>query len=610
MKKGKAKKKRKSLWELFHPYIIIFSILFISFIIRLGVLSDIEKQGWLDLQLTEGTDMTTFDSEAQRILKGEKVEWHGTTSVLYPVFIAFVYLLFGRDLHPVYIAQIIFALISYFLLYLIGKKLFNKTVGIIILILACFYGPFILYEDSLLLDGCFAFSIPVIFYLILRMQEAPSPKKAFLLGLSIGITALFKGTIFTYLPFVFIVLLIHTGFKKIIPLFLPLCFGVYLPIFPVTVKNFIDTREFIPLSAKGGIHFYIANNPGSTGHSDSYPEDYLEIAERINVCKSSSKRSKLWVEEALKFIKTSPKAWSGLILKKAYLYWDKWEIPNNVDYVHFKGLSGIMKLPIFPDFSIIAPLGLLGLLLTIRKKTCLFISFFILSHFLTITFCTLILSRYRVSVVPALLIFSGYSLFYLYTKFKENGIKHIIAPIFLLFIFYICVNSSFFIKPFVYKLIYKDGIQIKKEGKYLWVMDAPEEGFSRETINLDNPIKVVKKELIISDITKVESCILFFDYFGEGGIIHLTINDIPLGTCPCPNTKGLLIFGKTSIPLNLLRSGTNTFALKALSGRFEIPLEKTLCYGRSYFSGDGGDTWEKKKKGEYTMRLKMEMKNL
>ncbi|MEW6483007.1 MAG: glycosyltransferase family 39 protein [bacterium] len=599
----KRQKKKNMGFPL--EYILIISLLVISFVLRLSILKDIEAKGWLGNQLMAGTDMATFDSQAQSILKGKNICWAGATSVLYPYFVAFIYLVFGRNLHSLYIVQTIIALFSYFLIYLATKRLFGKNVGFITFILALFYGPFILYEDSLLIDGLFTSLVCIILYFLVRTQEDSTRKNGFILGMAIGISALLRGTILTFLPFLFILSLILLGARKGILIFLFIAIGSIIPIIPVTIKNYIDTKEFILLSAKGGIQFYIGNNPGSTGTSDSYPENYNEIAERINKEPSISKRSSLWIKESLRFIKNSPSAWLGLTLKKAWLFWDSWEVPNNVDYSHFKNLSKVM--PGFLTFSLIAPLCLLGLILSIKRKAVLGLVFFILSYFLTIT-AFMVLGRYRIGVIPALLPFGGYAIFYLYNAFKKREIK-IITPCFLLFsLLFMGVNFSSTLKGLIWPMVYKSGVEIEKDG-YLLIMDTPEEGGGRETFTLNNPNRIIKKELIIKDISKIkDNCFFFFDFFGGPGIISIQINEKNLGSTPCPSSGGLLIFGKAGFPLSMLREGTNTISLKALEGQFEIPLEKVLRYGRSFISEDGGKTFNKIERGEFTIRLKLKLK--
>ncbi|MEW6680436.1 MAG: hypothetical protein AB1297_05415, partial [bacterium] len=230
--------------------------------------------------------------------------------------------------------------------------------------------------------------------------------------------------------------------------------------------------------------------------------------------------------------------------------------------------------------------------------------FFILSYFLTIT-AFMVLGRYRIGVIPALLPFGGYAIFYLYNKRKE--IKVIIPCLLLFSLLFIGVNFSSSLKKHIYPLLYKNGIEIERDG-YLYIMDTPEEGGDREIIVLNNPNRVIKKELIIKDISKIKGdCVFFFDFAG-GGTMFINVNGKDMGHAPCPNSNGLFIFGKPYIPISMLKEGTNTITLRALEGYFEIPLEKVLRYGRSFISENSGATWERIDRGEFTIRLKLKLK--
>ncbi|MEK9150388.1 MAG: glycosyltransferase family 39 protein [Candidatus Desantisbacteria bacterium] len=602
--KNKKSQKRERIKERGRvPFLLLLSILIVGFLLRLSILNEIEKTGWSGTQLVEGTDMLTYHKDAEGILGGRHPVFAEATTVIYPYFLAAVYF-FDKDINRVFFLQMLFAFFCYFLLYLSAKKVFGSLVGYITLILAVFYGPFILYENCLLVDGPIAFSTCIILYLLTRFQERPSLRNGLFVGMAVGFAALFRGNVLIFVPFCLIWMLIILKWKKALLYFSAFACGIALVLLPVTIKNYIDTKEFIPLSAKGGLHFFIGNNPGSTGHSDSYPENIEEIKKRINLCPTISGRSSLYAKEAIRFIREDTSAWLSLLLKKIVVFWGSWEVPNNVEYERFKEHSSILRLPIFLSFGLIAPLGVLGILLCLRRKETFLFSFFILSYFLAVIL-GLVLGRYRLGVVPGLLVMASYTIFWGYSRFSNKGIKGIILPILLFLALHFLLNFRIYFYQTLHPLLYKNGF-CQKKGKYWLIADVPEEGFcmKKKFVSLSQPGQVIKKQLFLRKglLSRAKTAIVCFAFAG-GGEILLKCNGKEMAPIPCPNSNGLTIFGKMEFPVSYLREGENEFVLSYLSGEFNIPLEGLISCKRSFFSQDGKN-WQEQK-GEFTIRLKI-----
>ncbi len=601
IQKTKARVERRKI-----PFLFL-SILIVSLLLRLFIFNEIKTSTWAGTQLIEGTDMIGFHRDAEGILEGRHPIFAGCTTVTYPYFLAAVYF-FDKDVNRVFFFQMLFAFFCYFLLYLSAKKVFGPTVGYITLILSIFYGPFILYENCLLVDGPIAFSTCIIFYLLTRFQSKPSLRNTFFVGMSLSFAALFRGNILVFIPFCLLWMLIILKRKKALVYFSTFILGIVLVLLPVTIKNYIDTKEFIPLSIKGGIHFLIANNPDATGNSDSWPENIDQIRERINLCPTISGRSALYAQEALRFIREDTDAWLKLVFKKIAVFWGNWDVPNNVEYERFREHSSILRLPIFLSFGLIAPLGILGILLCLRRKETLLFSLFILSYFLTVIL-GLVLGRYKLGVVPGLLVMAAYTIFWGYSRFSRKGIKELILPILLFLILHLVLNSRIYFYQTLRPLLYKEGFCQKKSG-YLLISDVPEEGFciKKRFVSFNQPGQMIRKEIFLKKqiYEKVNKAVLYFDFAG-GGEILLQCNGKDIAPIPCPSSNGLTIFGKIDFPYSYLKEGQNEFVLKYSQGGFEIPLDGLASYKRSFFSQDGKN-WQEQK-GEFTIRLKVYSKS-
>lgn len=76
---------------------------------------------------------------------------------VYPLFLAFVYSVFGVNISIVILFQQLLSLASVFLLYKIGEKIFNKKAGLIGAIIFCFETDHIYFSFDLLTDTLFVF---------------------------------------------------------------------------------------------------------------------------------------------------------------------------------------------------------------------------------------------------------------------------------------------------------------------------------------------------------------------------------------------------------------------------------------------------------------------
>jgi len=114
-----------------------------------------------------------------------------------------------------------------------------------------------------------------------------------------------------------------------------------------------------------------------------------------------------------------------LMLKKFILFWNGNELSNNKDFYFFARSAPILKLLIwrfiiyFP-FGLIAPLALAGVILSHKnKKDVVILEIFLFVYMLSVVFF-FITARYRVPILPVLILFSAYTLNWLYSTIKQK----------------------------------------------------------------------------------------------------------------------------------------------------------------------------------------------
>jgi len=134
--------------------------------------------------------------------------------------------------------------------------------------------------------------------------------------------------------------------------------------------------------------------------------------------------SRFWSGRALDFIKAQPDAFLKLSVNKFLFFWNAYEIPQVEHYDFFKKFAPILSWPLL-NFSIMGPLGLLGLALSLKRwRRVYFLLTFILSMMVA-TVLFFVISRLRLQVCAVLMIFAAYALTWLWERFRGKKIRQL-----------------------------------------------------------------------------------------------------------------------------------------------------------------------------------------
>jgi superkiller protein 3 len=403
-------------------------------------------------------DSQEFDNFAIQILNGN-FSYHDLIylNALYPFFLALIYAIFGHYHLPVIIIQGIIDSISCLLIYNISVKLFNKKVGFIAGLIYAFYGIAIFYT-GVLLASTLIISLTLLFInLLLIAHKTKKLNLFFIAGLFFGLVFLARQNII-----LFIIILPVWFFRYVKKFkdtikpgqnFIGFLLGFIVIISLITIRNYSIEKRLYPFSSHGGINFYIGNNSKATGQfmspngiSQSPIEQVRSsisyVQKEYGAEISPSKISHYWFNKGLNFIKDSPVQALSITFKKFILFWRKEEIPLNINYHFTKTLVPILKLP-WISFGFITPLAIWGIFLSLRrKKDVLLIILYIFSYMISIILF-FVCARYRLPVVPFLIIFSSYTLYEYIKSIKMKQFKTILSSIIILIILFAGININF-----------------------------------------------------------------------------------------------------------------------------------------------------------------------
>jgi Flp pilus assembly protein TadD len=214
--------------------------------------------------------------------------------------------------------------------------------------------------------------------------------------------------------------------------------GVIAGASPCWIHNFFVARDPVFLSAHGGINLWLGNNPEATGYprfpglhagQSELLRDSVEIAEAAaGRDLKRSEVSRYWSSKAITYVAANPMAWLRLLARK---------VANFLNAFEYDDLGVIRNLRehgvLFPGlrFGMVAALGLAGMLFSWRQfPSARWIAAALAVEMLAIL-PIFVTERYRLVVVPGLLILTALGLARLWENFASGAYGNFAAQLML-----------------------------------------------------------------------------------------------------------------------------------------------------------------------------------
>ena len=197
--------------------------------------------------------------------------------------------------------------------------------------------------------------------------------------------------------------------------------GLLLLLGPAALHNRLAGGEWILTTANAGQNLYIGNNPLNLDGEyqalpfvDSNPRyeqrDFAREAQlRTGVSLGPRAVSRFWRDEALHWIGGHPGDFVRLGWRKLRLLWGAYEVPDNLDYYLYREYAPLLRLPV-PGFGFVAPLGLLGALLALRRAGWPRLVAAFVGCYTASVALFFVLARFRMAMMPALYVLAGFAL--------------------------------------------------------------------------------------------------------------------------------------------------------------------------------------------------------
>jgi len=392
--------------------------------VRLLYLHEIEKSPLFDVPVV---DAKTYVDDAL-YLSGES--WAGRSAPfwqppLYPYALALLFSAFGENYYLPRLVQAVLGAAVCVLLCFLGRRLFSSAISLGAGLAAAVYGPLI-YFGGELLPPILAVFLDLLLLLFLIHLPGRGSGWGFLTGLLLGLSALAVANVLLFLPFL-LLWLWHTSRsarcpgRRTVQQSAFLLLGCGLAITPVTLRNYLVGRDLVLISHNAGINFYLGNNPDSERTLNIRPgRDWARLVERPEReagIERPSEKSRYFFARSWDFIAGQPLDYLQLLLRKLYHFWRGDEIRRNLDLYYGRHGSLLLSVLLWKHglalpFGLVAPLALLGLVAFGRSPSGRTPQGRLLLLFLLVYMLSVVLffvtSRYRLPVVPLLLLWAGW----------------------------------------------------------------------------------------------------------------------------------------------------------------------------------------------------------
>jgi len=341
-----------------------------------------------------------------------------TIPPVYPLFLVGMCSVFGTGLEAIILIKIIQALIGAMcciVLYWIVALKFNERLAFASALLFCFYPILVYLCGQISAANVYVFINLVLLLLLFKGEETGKVRWFFLAGLAFGLLLLSRAEVILFAPFIllWICLVIRTRRAKMISAFAVAAIIVWSP---WGFRNYKRFDAFVPLTTQGGFNLWQGQNLQATGTRSQYTDPPFQISLKKNLEILSLQPSmtyeleldRIYMNEALAFMKNHPTKVLKLALRKFIFYWGYyWGIKFTY--------PGARAVAYWLPWFILLPFFIIGLIHSIRdvRKYCLFHLYFILSTLIAMVF--FVIPRYRLFMLPLVFPFAVKGFFDFFT---------------------------------------------------------------------------------------------------------------------------------------------------------------------------------------------------
>lgn len=351
--------------------------------------------------------------------------YHSYVYPVYPFLTALSHLITGRNYFVLEVFQIILSVLTCYFVYLIGKLIFSRKVGLLSSFLVALHPGLIVYSTKLHELTLVVFLITIIFWLMISLDYAKAYNNI-IISILIGAGILTRPTFIFFLPAYFLYVWLNSKrFKCALKTILAVALFSILIILPWTIRNYRIHKRWLFITTNSAEHFWRGNNPAASG--SALTEDGCSIIEKspVEIKEKIYKMTEIeqydfFHKEAYKFIGSNPGFFIKMTFKKFFYFW--WFSPQ-VGLLY----PGLWKIVYMAYYGVLLFTFIFGLYASLFKKILSANKDAVVSVLLFIFLTSLLHAlfyveiRHRWAVEPLMLIFSAFGLTELCGKITLSG---------------------------------------------------------------------------------------------------------------------------------------------------------------------------------------------
>lgn len=349
--------------------------------LRLGNVAEIRSLPTFSDPIVDGR---SYHEWAERIAAGDLIgDDVFYQAPAYPYFLALAYAAGEPNLLAARIAQALIGAAACALLVLAGALLFDAAAGAAAGSLLAIYAPAIFFDGLIQKASLTAFLLCVLLWRLAVFRARPGPWRALSAGVVLALLALTRenalvlvGVILPWMGFCFPALtpFRRAGHAAVFTL------ALALPLLGVGLRNYLVGETFALTTSQLGPNLYIGNKPEATGmyrplvvghETPRYEaEDARRLAEEaLGRELTRGQVSAYWRNSAFEFALQEPLQWFRLLVYKALLTVNQFEVPDAEDlYLHADHSWVLRVLHRGPGLPTLLGLATMGYLLGRRRK--------------------------------------------------------------------------------------------------------------------------------------------------------------------------------------------------------------------------------------------------
>lgn len=422
-------------------WLVVAAILLVALTLRLLHLREVALH---DPYYTLPTvDDVQYDHWAKRLVAGDGL----VDGVLYlgpgyPIFMAGIYALFGPSLAAVKAVQSVLGAMSCLLFYGLARELFDRRVAAGAGLLAAGYAMLVFYGGTIMTVNLKVPLVVGLAWAMVRATARPGALAFATAGLLLGLATLVQQTILPVLGLALGWILLAPPLRSLPLARRALLAGLLLAstaacILPFTLHNWRSGKDLVLLNSMGGANFYMGNQPGADGtwqpphlgfriradNPDEMQRQFRVAAEHAaGRALLPSEVSAHWMARGIEEIRRDPDRWLRLEARKLALHFNAYEVWNIRSIELSREGSRILQLPL-ATLGFVAPLGLLGMLISASRWRELAPLYGIMLVYLASSLLIFVLARYRLPGVILFIPFAAFALIRIFDALRQRELR-------------------------------------------------------------------------------------------------------------------------------------------------------------------------------------------